>query len=68
MDIIYTITTIFILQLGQTQDKWTDIFDMHEEGHLAYCRGYVRNTFISELFHRLIAAREYFPTCSLSLK
>ena len=29
---------------------------------------YVWNKIISKIFHRLIAAHEYFPTCSMSLK
>jgi len=31
------------------------------------CCGYTRNRIISKLFHRLIGAQEYFPTCSMSL-
>ena len=30
------------------------------------CRGYMWNKTTSKLFHRLVAAREYFPTCSMS--
>ena len=35
---------------------------------LLLCRGYMWSKIISKLFHRLIAAHEYFPTWSLSVK
>ena len=30
--------------------------------------GYMQNKVISKLFQRIVAAHEYFPTCSMSLK